>query len=175
MNDYNITINIYIMTIDIKRKYVTREVTEGSLIIDGVTVCDTLENSYARLPEGTYDVHIHKCHQYKRKMLLLTCPERKDKEKTDNGSPSEAIQKTTLRCRQCKQIEEVNNNTSIPVFCPMIKPGNGIYKRSDGSIRVGQRACFGCLIKTRDVCDALYDRIRMNFLRGHSVKVVIEE
>ena len=59
------------MNITLQRINIKGEITEGKLVIDGLTICDTLENSYSALAPGHYSVHILKCRQYARKMLLL--------------------------------------------------------------------------------------------------------
>ena len=63
----------------------------------------------------------------------------------------------------------------MPRHCPMIKPGNGIHGRHDGSILVGTRSSFGCIIHPKTAFDTLYERIRKNLERKREVTLVIEE
>ena len=143
------------MIIQIKRIFVKGEVTEGHLRIDGLQVCDTLENTFTCLSLGDYSVTLVKCKQYHRKMIII-------------GEQNDA-------CEDCPRLKEVYSNTLLPRHCPMIKPGNGIHGRHDGSILVGTRSCLGCIIHPKPAFDSLYERIRKNLERGREVTLVIEE
>ena len=143
------------MIIQIKRIFVKGEVTEGHLRIDGLQVCDTLENTFTCLSPGEYPVTLVKCKQYHRKMIII-------------GDHNDA-------CENCAQLKEVYSNTLMPRHCPMIKPGNGIHGRHDGSILVGTRSSFGCIIHPKTAFDTLYERIRKNLERKREVTLVIEE
>ena len=55
----------------------------------------------------------------------------------------------------------------------MIKPGNGVHNRLDGSILVGQYNCLNSLIHPRTTFDPLYERIRKSLSRGNVVKLII--
>ena len=148
------------MNITLQRISVKGEITEGHLRIDGLTICDTLENTYSCLAPGDYRVHIIKCRQYARKMPIL--------------SPVINNQSSVISfCSSCPRKHYVNNNTVMPCFCPMIKPGNGIHSRHDGCILVGHRQCQGLLIHPREVFAALYDRLRMTIQRGNEVTLKI--
>ena len=60
------------MIISIQRILTQGELTEGHLIIDGRTICDTLENSQACLKAGrSYPLSLVKCHQFGRKMIRV--------------------------------------------------------------------------------------------------------
>ena len=147
------------MNITLQRINIKGEITEGQLIIDGLAICDTLENSYSALAPGHYRIHLHKCRQHARKMLLLTpiC----------NQSP------IIDNCSLCKRQHNVSLNTTMPRFCPMLKPGNGIHNRRDGSILIGRRRCMGLLINTRKVFNALYARLRMTCKRNNEIIINI--
>ena len=56
----------------------------------------------------------------------------------------------------------------------MLKPGNGVYNRTDGSIIVGEYIAPGCLKHPKTAFDNLYDRIRKNIERGNKVTLTIE-
>ena len=146
------------MNITLQRISVKGEITEGHLRIDGFTICDTLENTYSCLAPGDYRVHIIKCRQYARKMPILI------------PNSSSLIPNS---CSSCPRKHYVNHNTVMPCFCPMIKPGNGIHSRHDGSILVGHRRCQGLLIHPREVFATLYDRLRMTIQRGNEVTLKI--
>ena len=148
------------MNITLQRISMKGEITEGRIRIDGFAICDTLENTYSCLVPDEYHVHLHKCSQYDRKMPLLTSV-------INNQSSVISI------CSSCPRKHYVNHNTVMPCFCPMIKPGNGIHSRHDGSILVGHRQCQGLLIHPREVFASLYARIRMNIQRGNEVTLQI--
>ena len=57
----------------------------------------------------------------------------------------------------------------------MLKPGNGVHNRLDGSILVGQYNCLGSLIHPKDVFDPLYERIRKSLSRGNEVLLIIKD
>lgn len=146
------------MNITLQRISVKGEITEGHLRIDGFTICDTLENTYSCLAPGDYRVHLIKCRQYARKMPILI------------PNSSSLIPNS---CSSCPRKHYVNHNTVMPCFCPMIKPGNGIHSRHDGSILIGHRRCQGLLIHPREVFATLYDRLRMTIQRGNEVTLKI--
>ncbi len=150
------------MNIIIKRTQSIKHFVEGHLYIDEKLICDTLENTYSCLVPGEYHVHLHKCSQYGRKMILIS-PTTNDLESIIDN------------CPECLRKRLVNINTVMPRFCPMIKPGNGIHNRHDGSIVVGTRSSLGCIIHPRNAFAALYDRIRKNVERGRVVTLEIKE
>ena len=139
------------MNITLQRINIKGEITEGKLVIDGLTICDTIENSYSNLAPGHYRIHLHKCRQHARKMLLLT-PICNQSSIIDN-------------CSLCKRLHNVSLNTTMPRFCPMLKPGNGIL--------IGRRRCMGLLINTRKVFNALYARLRMTCKRNNEIIINI--
>lgn len=140
------------MKIVITRLFTKGEYTHGSLTIDGTRICSTLENANALVPSGDYVISLIKCKQYSRKMICL------------HGSAP---------CSQCPKLKLVCSNSTLPCWCPQIKPGNGVHKRLDGSIIVGVYNCLGSIIKPRDIFDALYERIRKSISRGNQVKLII--
>ena len=142
------------MIISLTRDYTKGEYTHGHLSIDGARICSTLENSNAQVPAGTYAVTLLKCKQYARKMPCL-----------NPQSP----------CDLCPKLPFVCNNTTLPCYCPMIKPGNGVHNRLDGSIIVGVYNCLGSLIHPKTTFDPLYERIRKSLSRGHQVTLIINE
>ena len=142
------------MLIVINRNNPRGEYTHGQLIIDGVRICDTLENSLSMVPSGSYDITLLKCKQYSRKMICL------------HGSAP---------CSQCPKLKLVCSNSTLPCWCPQIKPGNGVHKRLDGSILVGKYNCLNSLIHPKTVFDPLYERIRKSMSRGHQVTLIIKD
>ena len=86
---------------------------------------------------------------------------------------------TIVHCRQYARkmplITPISNQSSVinNRVCPMLKPGNGVYHREDGSILVGEYLVPGCLKHSRFNFDNLYDRIRKNLERGKEVTLTI--
>ena len=142
------------MNIIINRLFTKGEYTHGHLTIYGNRVCSTLENANALVPAGEYVITLLKCKQYSRKMPCL------------NPHPP---------CDLCKRLPFVCNNTTLPCYCPMIKPGNGVHNRLDGSIVVGEYNCLNSIIHPKGVFDSLYERIRKSISRGNQVILTIED
>ena len=141
------------MNIVITRTRTKGEYTEGHLSIEGVRICSTLENANAQVPTGEYPIRLVKCKQYARKMPCL------------NPSPP---------CDLCPKLKFVCMNSTLPCYCPMLKPGNGVHNRLDGSILVGQYNCLNSLIHPKTVFDALYERIRKSISRGNKVILCVQ-
>ena len=86
---------------------------------------------------------------------------------------------TIVHCRQYARkmplITPISNQSSVinNRICPMLKPGNGVYNRTDGAIIVGEYLVPGCLKHSRFTFDNLYDRIRKNIERGKAVTLTI--
>ncbi len=144
------------MYITIQRTLIRGEFCEGQLSIDGLKICHTLENSNSLVPAGEYHITLAKCKQYARKMPVLN-PE----------APC------TL-CKKSLHSQPTTLNSVLPCYCPMLKPGNGVCGRLDGSILVGQRNCLGCLVHPKDAFDSLYERIRKSISRGNEVILTIK-
>lgn len=142
------------MNIIIQRNKTRGEYTHGVLSIDGIRVCDTLENANAQVPAGDYPITLVKCKQYSRKMPCLNA-----------NAP----------CDLCPKLKFVCNNSTLPCWCPMIKPGNGVHDRLDGSICVGQHNCLNSLIHPKTTFDPLYERIRKSISRGNQVILIIKD
>ena len=142
------------MNIIIQRDRPRGEYVHGLLTIDGNRVCQTLENALSCVPAGEYVISLLKCKQYSRKMPCLNA-----------NAP----------CSQCPKLKFVCSNSTLPCYCPQIKPGNGVHDRHDGSIIVGQYNCLGSIIKPRDIFDALYERIRKSISRGNVVTLIIKD
>ena len=180
------------MIITIKRYRKRPETLDGHLYIFGAKICDTAENAKSALPEGEYQIHIHYCKQYKRKVLCLSpaCPElcRREglrleaatREAIVTGdevsglrTKSESCLEGSTRCDTCPKLKWVFYDTTLPIYCPMLKIGNGVYNRPDGSIIVGKYLVPGCVLHSKDAYAPLFQRIRKSIERGNSVTLKI--
>ncbi|MBQ8239729.1 MAG: hypothetical protein IJZ38_02655 [Bacteroides sp.] len=127
----------------------------GRLVINGIPFCDTAENTHTALPVGEYPILRHYCKQYNRYMPVI-------------GEP---------RCAHCQQIQEddMSLNTTMPCVCPMLKPGNGVHHRKDGSIILGTQIVHGCLSHPLDAFNPLAERIRKAIKRNTVITLKITE
>ena len=142
------------LNIILQRERTRGEYIHGRLMIEGMRVCDTLENANGAVPAGLYPITLAKCKQYSRKMPLL------------NPHPP---------CSQCPKLSFVCNNSVLPCYCPMLKPGNGVHDRFDGSIVVGTYNCLNSLLHPKTTFDPLYERIRKSISRGNQVMLSIKD
>ena len=169
------------MNIIIQRDRPRGEYVHGQLTIDGNRVCQTLENALSCVPAGEYVISLLKCKQYARKMPLLVPREvqrskfKVQSQETLNLEPDASPLNLEPRCAECKRLSFVCTNSTLPCYCPQIKPGNGVHDRLDGSILVGQYNCLGCLIHPRTTFDPLYERIRKSVSRGNKVILTIKD
>jgi len=147
------------MEITIRRIHKNDEVIDGRLSINDKRVCDTAENRETALPAGDYPIQIVQCKQYGKRCMCV-------------GNPN------CETCRQLKQ-EMVFSNTLMPQVCPMLKMGNGVIGRTDGSIIVGERVgtaehpVWGRLVHPKEAFDRVFDRVRKNIERGNEVTLRI--
>ena len=70
---------------------------------------------------------------------------------------------------KCPLQKWVFYDTTLPCYCPQLKIGNGVYNRPDGSIIVGTHIVPGCVLRSKDAYDPLYQRIRKSIERGNQV------
>ena len=140
------------MQILITRHRKTNETIDGSRTIDGsLRLCNTAENVATALPSGVYPLSIVKCRKYARKMPVIKIGD----------------------CSSCKRLTCIKLNRNQPQVCHLLKPGNGVYHREDGSIIVGTFICPGCLKHSRAAFDTLYERLRKSIERGNEVTLKI--
>lgn len=170
------------MNIVIKRIRVRPETIDGHLYIDGTKICDTAECATKALPEGEYQIHIHHCKQYKRKVLVLSpveglCLEGTTAKRSVTGDEVSGQWNGRPICLEdstkCPKQKWVFYDTTLPCYCPMLKIGNGVYNRPDGSIIVGKYLVPGCVLHSKDAYAPLFQRIRKSIERGNSVTLKI--
>ena len=58
--------------------------------------------------------------------------------------------------------------------CSMLKSGNGVYRRTNGSILVGTLICPGCVKHSQKAFKALYQRLRKSAERGNELQLIIQ-
>lgn len=136
------------------------ESIDGILKVDGEKLCDTAENTVGALQPGTYKILRHFCKQYNRFVPAVI-------------KPSATSEQLETFCKACPKQKSVSNNTTLPMYCPQLKMGNGIHNRDDGSIILGTRICPGCLKLTREPYENLSERIRKVSGRGNEITLTI--
>ena len=154
------------MNIIIRRTMTHGEYTHGTLSIDGTKICHTLENSNALLPAGVYPISLIKCKHHARKMPCLNPSTPCDRCSKSLNSHCNA----TLSKRDPSSL-----NFVLPCYCPMLKPGNGVHNRLDGSILIGRYNCLGSLVHPKDFFDSLFERIRKSLSRGNEILLTIND
>ena len=150
------------MKIEIKRTKQTRKAVTGTLHIDGQYICDTAENQLTALPAGEYRIVRHYCKHYERFMPLVV-------------KPSARTVKQSATCMRCVALKQAGINTILPSVCPMLKPGNGVHNRHDGSIILGAVLVPGCLKHPLDTFYPLAERIRKAIKRKTVISLKIVE
>lgn len=148
------------MEILIRRTHKTEVAIDGYLSINNERNCDTAECREKALPLGEYPISMVKCKQYGRRCICVGHPD----------------------CTTCTQLKTdyLGNNTIMPKVCPMLKMGNGVVARPDGSIILGERVggtetpVWGSMIHTKAAYDRVFDCIRKSLERGHKVKLRIQ-
>ncbi len=156
------------MNLILYRKSFSPQAISGKLYIEGVAICDTAENPTTALPPGVYPIAILHCHQYARRMPVIV-PQNKSPY-TSGISPY-----SYDACITCKKLPCVNHNTKLPQVCHMLKPGNGVCTREDGSIILGTYICHGSLKHSKDAFNGIFERIRKAAQRGQQITLTIED
>ena len=147
------------MVILIERTNRTGDAIGGNLHINGQYICNTVENVHTILPTGRYLIVRHYCKQYERFMPLVDA-------KKHNLSD---------KCSHCEKFEDVSLNKVMPCHCPMLKPGNGVHHREDGSIILGTRIVSGCLSHPLVAFTPLTERVRKAVKRGTEIVLVVSD
>ena len=176
------------MNIQIERIHRTADYIDGTLRIDSIDkICDTAEFAPTALKAGTYRVLIHRCKQYHRKMPVVSVVERPCLEGTTakrSVTGGKALGKqpeagvwleASTKCERCPKMDFICNNSTLPIYCPQIKIGNGVYNRTDGSIIIGERVVWGALIHSAEHFNRLIDRLDKAQNRGELITVTIKE
>lgn len=157
------------MNIQIERIHRNADYIDGTLRIDSIDkICDTAEFAPTALKAGTYPVLIHRCKQYRRKIPVV-CLE------GQSSSTCGELVEPSSSCSACPKLDFVCNNSTLPIYCPQIKIGNGVYNRTDGSIIIGERVVWGALIHSADHFNRLIDRLDKAQNRGETITVTIKE
>ena len=166
------------MNIIINRTEQTQSAIAGTLHISGQYICDTAENRLTALPAGQYQIVRHYCHQYQRFMPMILTAISDEPRAMSQEKLTAHCSLLTARCEGCSpqktEEEEVSLNTIMPCYCPMLKPGNGVHHREDGSILLGTQIVPGCLSHPLHAFEPLAERIRKAIKRNKVITLVIQ-
>lgn len=143
------------LEITIIRTRVRSHTTDGYLSIAGKQVCHTAENTEHSIPAGTYSIQFATCQQYGMKMPLI-------------------LTSQPHHCSKCIRRKLGSIHGNLPCFCPMIKVGNGVYNRTDGSIIVGDHLQPGILLHSGNAFEKLYQRIKKAVQRQNDIQLTIK-
>ncbi|MBE6262618.1 MAG: hypothetical protein E7104_01430 [Prevotella sp.] len=188
------------MEITITRYRIKNNIIDGKLYIKGREICDTTENRNHAILSGTYSVKQIKCSLGKRNIPIIakedthTCPcEACQKAAECNSTKSleqlERIEEVILNgiktgkaeeeyTQQARMVESTLSPHAPKIampMCPQIKTGNSSMHLTDGSILVGRFLMPGVVIRSAEMFDTLYDRIRKTIERGNNVHITILE
>lgn len=170
------------LAITLFRTVIGPDATDGILQIGGLNICSCSEHTATRLPAGTYAVLIHRCHQYQRKMpLIIPLDHAHPLSESPTDQPCESASVLSCEssyqpaCASCPALPFVSLNSPLPHRCPMVKPGNGVHNRIDGSIIVGERLIPGVLIQPAPIFARLVERLVKAHSRGKTILLTIRE
>lgn len=148
------------MEIVLKRFYRKDEVLDGILKIGDEVICETSENEATAVAEGAYPLTMVHCRQYDRPMPVLG---QEPLEMLEGHEYSDVL----TRCDLCRVRDGgAGANTVLPIRCPMLKMGNGVIGRTDGSICVGKhprdefgRVLHGVLLHSTATLEKVMERV----------------
>jgi len=137
----------------------------GQLYKNGQYICDTEEYAPTALPAGEYRIVRHYCKQYDRFMPMIVAMGDVQRAKNCSQCPTSPL--------QGDESGAIYLNTTLPCYCPMLKPGNGVHGRTDGSILLGTRIIPGCLSHPLQAFEPLAECIRKAVSRGKAITLTI--
>jgi len=165
------------MQIVIQRNRISPSSIDGTLLINDQRVCDTAEWPATAIPAGEYTIRLRYCSPYHRRMMLIVprwAPEGAMAEgQWPVFDPELATWTYEHRRWPFPDDYEAGPNSLMPFVCPMLKPGNGVRGRADGSIILGERLQPGVMLHPVKTYARLYARIRQSIHRGHEVFLTI--
>ena len=150
------------MEIILRRIVKKGDVIGGILLSEGEPMCNTLEEASTALSPGVYPIERVYCASQRRLVPLIRTGRR-------------------LPCAHCPKCARDGLNVRLPNYCPQLRPGNGAYRRRDGTILVGQCAevnghpLHGFLLHPKSTFSRLNDRLRKAFNRGQGCWLRVEE
>ncbi len=128
------------MNIIIYRRRFSRWGVDGTLVIKGVKVCNTLEHPERLLPAGEYMVNL---------LSVVT-----SKETEMDGDKKLQSRKMPVILKKESLPPRITSNY------PYLMPGNGPLTLKKGCIILGKAVATGLVIHSREHFDRLYERLK---------------
>ena len=128
------------MNIIIYRRRFSRWGVDGTLVIKGVKVCNTLEHPERLLPAGEYMVNL---------LSVVT-----SKETEMDGDKKLQSRKMPVILKKESLPPRITSNY------PYLMPGNGPLTLKKGCIILGKAVATGLVIHSREPFDRLYERLK---------------
>ena len=141
------------MNIILYRRRYSRWGVDGTLVIKGVKVCNTLEHPERLLPAGEYWVDLYS--------VVMS------KEEKMSGNKNLQSKKMPILVKK-----GVRSSKYIPDF-PYLMPGNGPLTLKKGCIILGKAVATGLVIHSREHFDRLYERLKKGVKTHAGVSLTI--
>ena len=141
------------MNIIIYRRRSSRWGVDGTLVIKGVKVCNTLEHPERLLPAGEYKIDL---------LSVVTSKEKKE-------SGNKKLQSKKMPVIQKKRLIFPNDAS----YLPYLMPGNGPLTLKKGCIILGKAVATGLVIHSREHFDRLYERLKKGVKTYEGVSLTI--
>ena len=141
------------MNIILYRRRYSRWGVDGTLVIKGVKVCNTLEHPERLLPAGEYMVDLFS--------VVMS------KEKKKSGKKNQQSKKMPILLK--KGVRASKYTTDFPY----LMPGNGPLTLKKGCIILGKAVATGLVIHSREHFDRLYERLKKGVKTYEGVSLTI--
>lgn len=141
------------MNIIIYRRRFSRWGVDGTLVIKGVKVCNTLEHPERLLPAGEYMVNL----------LSVVM----SKETKMNGDKKLQSKKMPVILKKGLRFPVITSKY------PYLMPGNGPLTLKKGCIILGKAVATGLVIHSREHFDRLYERLKKGVKAHEGISLTI--
>ena len=140
------------MNIIIYRRRFTRWGVDGTLVIKGVKVCNTVEHPKHLLPPGEYKI-----------AFTPIAMKKKKGDKTD----AKHVRIMPVILKKSERVRDVTSQH------PYLMPGNGPLALKKGCIILGKAVASGLVIHSMEYFDRLYERVRKVSQKKESIELRI--
>lgn len=141
------------MNIIIYRRRFSRWGVDGTLVIKGVKVCNTLEHPERLLPAGEYMVNL---------LSVVT-----SKETEMDGDQKLRSKKMPVILKKGHRFQKITSEY------PYLMPGNGPMTLKKGCIILGKAVATGLVIHSREHFDRLYERLKKGVKSYEGISLTI--
>ena len=141
------------MNIILYRRRYSRWGVDGTLVIKGVKVCNTLEHPERLLPAGEYMVDLFS--------VVMSKEEKKSGKKNQQSKKMPILLKKGVRA------------SKYTTDFPYLMPGNGPLTLKKGCIILGKAVASGLVIHSQEYFDRLCERLRKASKKMECIKLRI--